>query len=160
MHARTTIELLYAELNGCQEMLAQEKRDFDNSFQASRRQGLRQAESLKREIETLQGEHALSEQRATAALRQATAELEAVHHHRRSLQATAEELECRVRGMAEQLDKAGVAEARRQQQNGELSDVLECYMSLVQQLCAAVKVCLSTAHTCRPLPWPQQPFPS
>ena len=61
---------------------------------------------------------------------------------------------------AEQLDKAGVAEARRQQQNGELSDVLECYMSLVQQLCAAVKVCLSTAHTCRPLPWPQQPFPS
>ena len=140
MHTRTTIEHLHAEIGDCHELLALERRNFENIFLPLRWHGLRESEWLKREIEKLKGEHAHSEHHAVVALHEAAAELETLRHHRRSSQATVEELRGQLRGMEEKLNNAAVVAARSQQQRDELIDVLQCYMSFVQSLCATSQV--------------------
>ena len=140
MHTRTTVEYLHAEIGDCHEMLALERRNFENIFLPSPWHGLRESELLKREIEKLKGEHAHSEHHTVAALREAAAELETLHNHRRSSKATVEELRGQLRGLEEKLNNAAVVAARSQQQRDELIDVLQCYMSFVQSLCATSQV--------------------
>jgi septal ring factor EnvC (AmiA/AmiB activator) len=86
---------------------------------------------------------------AVVALHEAAAELETLRHHRRSSQATVEELRGQLRGMEEKLNNAAVVAARSQQQRDELIDVLQCYMSFVQSLCATSQVYFNTMRTYR-----------